>query len=108
MGATLSARVQWAANSAAGKPTESTAALQTSVTNKDLFYELIHLIDTIANGHPAEAKAEFRRPLQWTSISLRPSHFANAGGTAAGWNIVNSGPKYVENTLYGSLRTEKR
>ncbi|KAJ3069371.1 Armadillo repeat-containing protein 4 [Podochytrium sp. JEL0797] len=94
MGATLSSRVQWAATTAqtTQQSADLSTSLQTSVVNQDLFHELIHLIDTLVAQHPVEAtKAEFKRPLQWTSVTLRPAHFA---GTAAGvWNVVTVGAK---------------
>ncbi|KAJ3290762.1 Armadillo repeat-containing protein 4 [Rhizoclosmatium sp. JEL0117] len=100
MGATLSARVQWAATNAAATQKSADAQssqgnLQTSVINQDLFYELIHLIETLVSQHGNEAKAEFKRPLQWTSVSLRPSHFTNAvaAGATGMWNIVSPSPK---------------
>ncbi|KAJ3121159.1 Armadillo repeat-containing protein 4 [Physocladia obscura] len=102
MGATLSARVQWAASNAASsqqtayksQATTDTHQTITSAANQDLFYELIHLIESLMTQHPAEAKAEFRRVLQWTSVSLRPAHFAAVVATQPGiWNIVSSGPK---------------
>ncbi|KAI8616226.1 armadillo-type protein, partial [Chytriomyces sp. MP71] len=70
MGATLSARIEWAA-------TQSNHP-KTSATNQNLFHELIHLVDTLAAQHPPEAKAEFKRPLMWTSSVLRPHHFLAA------------------------------
>ncbi|KAI9329663.1 armadillo-type protein [Zopfochytrium polystomum] len=98
MGATLSSRIQWASRpqSAAaqigadgGTPA---GGIETSIDNQDLLYELVHLIDSLATKHPVEAKAEFRRPLQWTSTSLRPSHFS-AAPQANLWNVVLPSPK---------------
>ncbi|KAJ3333078.1 Armadillo repeat-containing protein 4 [Blyttiomyces sp. JEL0837] len=97
MGATLSARVQWAAGGGAlptpsytdGTPSTATG-LKTSVVNQDLFYELIHLVENLATQHPNEAKAEFRRPLQWTSSTLRPAHFAGSSHATV-WNVVMGG-----------------
>ncbi|KAJ3200435.1 Armadillo repeat-containing protein 4 [Entophlyctis luteolus] len=92
MGATLSSRIQYA--SAASPDGADVKATQphpkTSVSNHDLFYELVHLIDTLVAQHPVEAKAEFRRALSWTSPSLKPALFAAAsGGTAGIWNIAS-------------------
>lgn len=99
MGATLSSRLQWvssptpAANHAnTDAASSATSSLQTSVTNQALFYELIHLIENIGAQHPNEAKAEFRRPFQWTSTSLRPAHFASLSQSNL-WNVVAAGPK---------------
>ncbi|KAJ3011720.1 UNVERIFIED_CONTAM: hypothetical protein HDU68_001547, partial [Siphonaria sp. JEL0065] len=96
----MSARVQWAANNAAAtqqsadqQQSASQGNLQTSIVNQDLFHELIHLIETLVAQHATEAKAEFKRPLQWHSVSLQPSHFSATTTTTSGvWNIVSPGP----------------
>ncbi|KAJ1549202.1 Armadillo repeat-containing protein 4, partial [Cladochytrium tenue] len=117
MGATLSARVELASQAHAaaaaengadtGEATVADSLAKTSIEAHELLRELAELVDTIAARHPAEARAEFRRPLQWTSTSLRPAHFAaattvdpassvaatqqtNAGGL---WNVGLAGPK---------------
>ncbi|KAI8840615.1 armadillo-type protein [Chytriomyces cf. hyalinus JEL632] len=95
MGATLSARVEWAASQsqeeAEPDPQSDTHSPKTSFANHTLFHELIHLIDTLAVQHPTEAKTEFRRPLVWTSNTLRPSHFAAAAHSV--WVVVPASAK---------------
>ncbi|KAJ3230152.1 Armadillo repeat-containing protein 4 [Chytriomyces hyalinus] len=92
MGATLSARVEWAASQSQEEaepnpdPQSDNHSPKTSFANHTLFHELIHLIDTLAVQHPTEAKTEFRRPLVWTSNTLRPSHFAAAAHSV--WVVV--------------------
>ncbi|KAJ3411757.1 Armadillo repeat-containing protein 4 [Chytridiales sp. JEL 0842] len=84
MGGTLSTHLQYST------PTDPNAPLKTSLTNKSLLSDLVHLVELIANQHPNEAKAEFKRPLQWSSSSLRPSSFQSGDST---WNVVAFNPK---------------
>lgn len=84
MGLALSTRFEWAT-----QPTSDGNALQlkTSVVNQDLLYDLMRIVDQLCRTHPNEAKAEFRRPIQW-STALRPSLFSGDK-----WNVQASGQK---------------
>ncbi|KAJ3098022.1 Armadillo repeat-containing protein 4 [Phlyctochytrium planicorne] len=91
MGATLSSLLQWGADASSDKAPGS--SLQTSVSNQNLLHELVHIIEALALQHPVEAKAEFKRPLQWQSTSLRPSHFSALSNASSMWTIVPFGQK---------------
>ncbi|KAJ3043806.1 Armadillo repeat-containing protein 4 [Rhizophlyctis rosea] len=84
MGASLSTRFEWSP-SPGGKA--GVDQLKTSVTNQNLLHDLIRVIEQTCQSYPNESRAEFRRPLQWTT-SLRPGAFA-AGGS--GWNVQTTG-----------------
>ncbi|KAJ3178764.1 Armadillo repeat-containing protein 4 [Geranomyces variabilis] len=99
MGQTLSTRFEWrevapvtsaaAAGgdaAAAGGATGSTSSLKTSITNQDLLYDLVKMLEQICRVHVAEARAEFRRPLQWTT-SMRPATFAGIDK----WTVQSAG-----------------
>ncbi|KAI8822493.1 armadillo-type protein [Fimicolochytrium jonesii] len=92
MGQSLSARFEWSKEPASDKA-DATGALKTSVTNQDLLYDLVRMIEQLCKGHPAEAKAEFRRPLQWAS-ALKPANFTGAGDK---WD-VNTATRFSVNS----------
>ncbi|KAJ3056514.1 Armadillo repeat-containing protein 4 [Rhizophlyctis rosea] len=79
MGASLSTRFEWS----------KAEQLRTSVTNQNLLHDLIRIIEQTCQTHPNESRAEFRRPLQWTT-TLRPAAFT---ATGSGWNVVGGGGK---------------
>ena len=72
MGASLSARFEWADPSQQGAK-----KLQTSVLNQELLHEILSIIDEICVNSVNESKAEFRRPLVWT-CSLSSSSFSSS------------------------------
>lgn len=72
MGASLSSRFEWAPGA-----TDTSGHLQTSAQNQALLYELVSFITQIAAKNSVEAKAEFKRGVQWTT-DLSPSLFANS------------------------------
>jgi hypothetical protein len=72
MGASLSSRFEWAHGA-----TENSGHLQTSAQNQALLYEIISFINQIAAKNSVEAKAEFKKGVQWTT-DLSPSLFANS------------------------------
>ncbi|KAJ3017515.1 Armadillo repeat-containing protein 4 [Thoreauomyces humboldtii] len=105
MGQSLSTRFEWradAAASAAGTavPPVSTAGggdagqLKMSVTNQELLYDMVRMVEQICHAHPVEARAEFRRPLQWAT-TLRASAFA---GSPDKWT-VQSNTKTAKGTV---------
>ena len=69
MGASLSTRFEWT--------THDVNALQTSVQNQELLYELVSMIQQICQKHPLESKAEFKRPIVWQS-SLTAASFSSS------------------------------
>jgi hypothetical protein len=69
MGNSFSNQLEWNAS--------SKETLQISVTNQDLLYDLNNMIEQLCNNFTAEAKAEFRMPIVWTSRVL-PTAFANS------------------------------
>lgn len=90
MGASLSARFEWT-----GAPLAEGATggqLQTSVQNQELLYELVSMIAQLCQKNIPESKAEFKRPIQWTS-SLSPSQFPNSK-VASLFNVQFSNSKY--------------
>ncbi|KAJ3108705.1 Armadillo repeat-containing protein 4 [Phlyctochytrium bullatum] len=92
MGAALSSLLQWGGDLQIGQAQADKASLQTSLVNQSLLHELVHIIEALAVQHPVESKAEFKRPLQWQTTSLRPSHFS-AQNSAQLWNVVPFGQK---------------
>ena len=72
MGASLSSRFEWSQGS-----TETSGHLLTSTQNQALLYELISFIHQIAAKNSVEAKAEFKKGVQWTT-ALTPSLFTNS------------------------------
>ncbi|KAI8812557.1 armadillo-type protein [Cladochytrium replicatum] len=84
MGGTLSSQFEWADSGLAGGEKDGSGRLRTSLINHDLLHELARVIALICQKHPNEARAEFRRSLQW-STSLRPNHFSSA--QAGTWNV---------------------
>ncbi|TPX55740.1 hypothetical protein PhCBS80983_g05062 [Powellomyces hirtus] len=95
MGQTLSTRFEWRGDTDPTPPpqrtdaqqqpstTASTSQLKTSVANQDLLYDLVKMVNEICRAHPGESRAEFRRPLQWTT-TLRPQVFAGSDK----WNVT--------------------
>jgi hypothetical protein len=86
MGASLSARFEWTSNDV------STNQLAKSVQNQELLKELLSMVNQIAVKNPAEAKAEFKKSIQWPS-SLLPAQFSN-GKYASLFNIQMANAKY--------------
>ncbi|KAJ8327746.1 hypothetical protein O5D80_004081 [Batrachochytrium dendrobatidis] len=93
---TTSSKFQWsdAASGTHASLTDKTGLphLQRSVNNQELLHELSRMLDHLCSTYPVEAKAEFRKPLQWTS-SLPPSAFSSHGSSNL-W-IVGKGSKWV-------------
>jgi hypothetical protein len=87
MGASLSSRFEWSSND------HSSNHLSTSVQNQDLLYELASMITQIAIKNPGEAKAEFKKAIQWHS-SLLPTLFANCRYSNL-FNVVLPNQKYT-------------
>jgi hypothetical protein len=78
----LSARVQRSTQAAAPDP-----SLNTSLVNLDILTELIRALEKLCTDHPAEARTEFKRPLEWSSPTLRPSLFPTTSNS--GWHVTN-------------------
>ena len=74
MGASVSSQFEWS-DSIVKK--DGQTQLQTSVTNQELLYNLNTMIEQVCINFPAEAKAEFRMPLVWTS-KIAPTAFTNS------------------------------
>lgn len=72
MGASLSSRFEWSPGA-----TETSGNLLTSAQNQALLYELIAFINQIAAKNSVEAKAEFKKGVQWIT-DLNPSLFSNS------------------------------
>ncbi len=93
MGASLSARFEWLAGSAAATSTTSTpdkgAHLPISVVNQELLHELAQMLEQLCHEHGTEAKAEFRRPLQWTTTLTLAAFGAHPGQ----WNVQTTSSK---------------
>jgi hypothetical protein len=75
MGASVSSQFEWSDPIASKK--DGQTQLQTSVTNQELLYNLNTMIEQVCINFPAEAKAEFRMPLVWTS-KIAPNAFTNS------------------------------
>ncbi|RKO94469.1 armadillo-type protein [Blyttiomyces helicus] len=95
MGTSCSILLEWAGNAAVEAAAASGGAtphLRTSIDNLDFLHNIVRLIEQLPASHPQEAKAEWRRPLQWSSM-LRPAHFSSA--PAGIWNVIVPGAKLV-------------
>jgi hypothetical protein len=89
MGASLSSRFEWAHGA-----TEISGHLQTSAQNQALLYEIISFINQIVAKNSVEAKAEFKRGVQWTT-DLSPSLFTNSQ-----FFIVHPANAKYDHTIY--------
>ncbi|KXS09407.1 ARM repeat-containing protein [Gonapodya prolifera JEL478] len=69
MGATLSTRVEWGFGS---NTTSSSKQPPVGANNQQVLLELSNFVAEICSSYPAEAKVEFKKPLQWPT-TLRPA-----------------------------------
>ncbi|KAH9260499.1 hypothetical protein BASA82_001160 [Batrachochytrium salamandrivorans] len=69
---------------------EELPRLQRSVSNQELLHELVRMLEYLCTTYPVEAKAEFHKPLQWSSMLL-PSAFATHAD-ASQW-VIGKGHK---------------
>ncbi len=85
MGASLSSRFEWIQ-----LPNEPHQTLSTSVQNQELLYELVSIISQICQKYANEAKAEFKKPLIFTSTSLVPSQIASSANNQFNIQYANA------------------
>ncbi|KAI8927580.1 armadillo-type protein [Entophlyctis helioformis] len=93
-----SSSMQWADGLTAAAPATAAAStkdglphLQTTVENQEHLYDLVRMLEQLCVTYPAEAKADFRKPLMWSS-SLAPSIFASHA-TAGHWIVAGKGQR---------------
>lgn len=87
MGAVVSTRLEWSQTDGKANVAKE-SILQTSVINQDGLSEMVSMIEKLCLSYPAESKAEFKKPLQWTSSI---SHTAFSGSSQEGlWVFKDS------------------
>jgi hypothetical protein len=99
MGNSLSTRFEWSEVAVGGKAPltkDGLPLLQTSVTNQDILYDIVNMIEQLAHSFPMESKAEFRTPLVWNT-HLLPLHFSSHA-TSGLW-IVKEAAKSHKSTV---------
>ena len=88
MGNAVSTRLEWADSSKVSLTKDGLPHLQTSLTNQDSLYDMLSMIEQLCHQYPQEAKAEFRKPLIWTS-GLTPAAF-QAHSSSTSWIVKES------------------
>lgn len=94
MGAAVSTGLEWADSKDAPKD-DTNSQLKTSAANQDSLYDILGMIEQVCQNYPTEAKAEFKKPIQWTS-SLSLANFSSHA-TSSTW-VVKEGTKYLDLT----------